>query len=68
MSFGERVWDTFATVIQMKDKIAALTETVKTQQSKIEDLTGRMIRLETAFALLHQPRTSEQPPRLPHKG
>ena len=52
MSLGDRVWETFTTVIQMKDKIAAFTDTVKTQQSKIEDLTGRVIRLETALAMM----------------
>lgn len=49
---GERVWDTFATVIAMKDKIAGLTETEKTQQWKIEDLHLSHDRIETAFAML----------------
>lgn len=67
MSLGERIWDTFTTVIQIKDHIDALRETVKKQQDKIEDLTGRMIRLETAFAMMHQQQVSGQKPRLPHK-
>lgn len=52
MSFGDRVWETFETVIQMTDKIAALAETVRSQQSKIENLSERMIRLETAFGIM----------------
>ncbi len=65
MSLGERIWDTFATVIQIKDRIDALKETVMKQQDKIEDLTGRVIRLETALSMLHQqPRDT---PRLSHK-
>jgi hypothetical protein len=63
MSLGERVWDTFTTVVQMNDKIAALTDTVKGQQSKIEDLTGRVIRLETALAMLMQGSESKRLPK-----
>ncbi|HJR71710.1 MAG TPA: hypothetical protein VKA43_16825 [Gammaproteobacteria bacterium] len=65
MSLGDRVWETFTTVIQMKDKIAALADTVKTQQSKIEDLTGRVIRLETALAMMMSRPVGA--PRLPDK-
>lgn len=64
MSLGERVWDTFKTVVQMKDRIAALTDAVRTQQTRIEELTGRMIRLETTIALLLR----EQGPSLDPPG
>lgn len=37
-----------------EDKIAALADVMKSQQVRIEDLTGRMIRLETALAMLLQ--------------
>ena len=52
MSLGERVWDTLTAVTQVKDKIAGLTDAMKSQQARVEDLTGRMIRLETAMAML----------------
>jgi len=65
VSLGDRVWETFTTVIQMKDKIAALADTVKAQQSKIEDLTGRVIRLETALAMMMTRPAGA--PRLPDK-
>jgi len=40
MSLSERIWDTFTTVIQLRDKIGALTEAIKTQQIQIQDLTA----------------------------
>lgn len=54
MGLGDRVWDAFTTVIQIRDKIALLTEAVKKQQSKLEELTERTIRLETTIELLKQ--------------
>jgi cell division protein FtsB len=54
MGLGDRVWNAFTTVIQMRDKIASLTEAVKTQQAKLEELTERTIRLEAAIELLKQ--------------
>lgn len=63
MSLGERVWDTLTVVLQMKDKIATLTDAVKSQQGKLEELTGRMIRVETVLALLTQ--REGRHPRLP---
>jgi len=54
MGMGDRVWDAFTTVIQMRDRIASLTEAVKTQQVKLEELTERTIRLETTIELLKQ--------------
>lgn len=51
MSLAEKVWEAFTTVIQMRDKIATLTEAVKGQQAKIESLTERTVRLETTLDL-----------------
>jgi hypothetical protein len=51
MGLADRVWDAFATVVQIRDRIAFLTEAVKRQQLKIEDLTERTIRLETTIDL-----------------
>jgi hypothetical protein len=47
----ERVWDAFARTIRLADKVEQLTATVSKQQHHIEDLTGRVIRLETALEL-----------------
>jgi hypothetical protein len=51
MGLSERVWEAFTTTIKLADKVGQLSHTVKTQQAKIEDLTGRLIRLETAMEL-----------------
>jgi len=51
MSISEKVWDALTTVIKMNDKVERLAESVKTQQQKIEDLTVRMVRLETALEI-----------------
>lgn len=51
MGLTERVWDAFATTIKLADKVEQLNTTVAKQQLHIEDLTGRVIRLETALEL-----------------
>jgi len=51
MGLTERVWDAFATTIKLADKVERLNATVARQQLHIEDLTGRVIRLETALEL-----------------
>jgi len=51
MSVTEKMWDAVTRVIRMDDKVERLAETVKTQQTKIETLTERVIRLETALEI-----------------
>ena len=51
MGLTERVWDAFARTMQLADKVELLTATIAKQQNHIEDLTGRVIRLETALEL-----------------
>ena len=51
MGLTERVWDAFARTIKLADKVEQLTATVAKQQNHIEDLTGRVIRLETALEI-----------------
>jgi hypothetical protein len=51
MAIGDRVWDALTTVIKMNDKVERLAELTKAQQAKIEDLTARVIRLETALEI-----------------
>ena len=52
MSITERMWDTLATVIKMNDKVVTLSVQMAGQQRKIEDLTARVIRLETALEIV----------------
>ena len=51
MAIGEKLWDALAAVIKMNDKIVSMSGQIQAQQSKIEDLTARVIRLETALEL-----------------
>jgi hypothetical protein len=51
MGLTEKMWDGISRVIRMDAKVEGLAETVKAQQSKIEDLTARVIRLETALEI-----------------
>lgn len=51
MAISDKLWDTLTTVIKMNDKIIGLSNQIQTQQQKIEDLTGRVIRLETALEI-----------------
>ena len=51
MSISEKVWDVLTTVIKMDDKVERMAETIKGQQIRIEDLTLRVVRLETALEI-----------------
>ena len=39
-------------VIKLEDRVTRQADALKAQQAKIEDLTGRVIRLETQLELL----------------
>lgn len=51
MGVTDKMWDALTTVIKMNDKVERLAGTVVAQQSKIEGLTERVIRLETALEI-----------------
>ena len=51
MGISEKMWEGISRVIRMDAKVESLAGTVKDQQSRIEDLTGRIIRLETALEI-----------------
>jgi hypothetical protein len=51
MGLTEKMWDGITRVIRMDDKVERLASTVKEQQTKIESLTERVIRLETALEI-----------------
>ncbi len=52
MGVTDKMWDALTTVIKMNDKIVSLAGAVKEQQSKIEILSERVIKLETMLELL----------------
>ncbi len=51
MGVTDKMWDAITTVIKMNDKIERMAATIIVQQQKIESLTERMIRLETALEI-----------------
>ena len=51
MSLTEKMWDAITRVIRMDDKVERLAGTVKEKQTRIENLTERVIRLETALEI-----------------
>ena len=52
MGVTERVWGALTAMIKLEDKVDRQAEAMKQQQQKIEDLTGRVIRLEAPLELL----------------
>ena len=52
MGVTERVWGAFTAMIKLEDKVERQAEAMKQQQQKIEDLTGRVIRLEAQLELV----------------
>ena len=51
MGIADKMWDGITRVIRMDAKVEGLAATVKDQQARIEELTGRVIRLETALEI-----------------
>jgi hypothetical protein len=52
MSVTDKVWGALTSMIKLEDKVSRQAEAMKSQQSRIEDLTGRVIRLEAQLELL----------------
>ena len=52
MGVTERVWGALTAMIKLEDKVDRQSEAMKQQQQKIEELTGRVIRLEAHLELL----------------
>lgn len=52
MGVTERVWSALTSMIKLEDKVVRQGEVIKTQQAKIENLTERMIKMETTIELL----------------
>ncbi|MEB3354941.1 MAG: hypothetical protein VKM34_12045, partial [Cyanobacteriota bacterium] len=55
MSVTDRILTALTTVIRMNDKVEAMAGLMKEQQRRLDDLQGRVIRLETVLELaLHR--------------
>jgi len=69
MGVTDKLWDAITTVIKMNDRVERMAETITTQQQKIESLTERVIRLETALeiGLAQTKPASKSSRRLEHK-
>ena len=51
MGVADKMCDALTTVIKLNDRVERMAATMKTQQEKIETLTERVIRLETALEI-----------------
>ena len=51
MGVTDKMWDGITRVIKMDAKIEGMASTIEDQQRRIEDLTARVIRLETALEI-----------------
>jgi len=49
MTVTDRILSALTTVIRMNDKVQEMAELMKEQQRRIDDLNGRIIRLETVL-------------------
>ena len=52
MGVTDKVWGALTSMIKLEDKVNRQAEAMKAQQQRIEDLTGRVIRLETQLEFL----------------
>jgi len=60
MGVTEKIWGALTSMIKLEDKVLRQSEAMKAQQAKIEDLTGRVIRLETQLDMLMQAASSKR--------
>ena len=52
MSITRKVWNALPSMIKLEDRVKSQSEAMKSQQTKIENLTERVIRLETQLEML----------------
>lgn len=52
MGVTERVWGALTSMIKLEDKVVRQGEVIKEQQTRIENMTERLIKLETTIELL----------------
>jgi len=67
MSVTDRILSALTTVIRMNDKVEEMAALMRQQQHRIDDLNGRVIRLETVLelALSQQRNSHSSAPGLP---
>ncbi len=54
MGVTDKIWGALTSIIKLEDKVNRQSDAMKTQQTKIEDLTARVVRLETQLDMLMQ--------------
>ncbi|MBC7939906.1 MAG: hypothetical protein H7Z19_09125 [Chitinophagaceae bacterium] len=52
MGVSDRIWGALTSMIKLEDTVQRQAEAMKAQQTRIEDLTGRVIRLEAQLEML----------------
>jgi CII-binding regulator of phage lambda lysogenization HflD len=52
MNYIERIWSAFTSMIKLEDRVTRQTDSIDKHQERIEDLTERIIRLETKLDML----------------
>lgn len=52
MGVTDKVWAAFTAIIKLEDTVGRQADAMRQQQQKIEDLSGRVIRLEAQLELL----------------
>jgi len=62
MGVTDRVWGALVSVIKLEDKVSQQSAAMKSQQVKIENLTERVIRLETMLEIALSVRGQALPP------
>ena len=78
MGLSDRIINALTSMIRMEDKVNTLSDAAKMHQQKLEELTGRLIRLETQLQMLTEaaairrgrdaPAAPPDIPRLPARG
>jgi len=52
MGVTDRIWGALTAMVRLEEKVTRQSEALKSQQTRIEDLTARVIRLEAQLELL----------------
>ena len=52
MGVTDKIWGALTSMIKLEDKVNRQADAMKSQQARIKDLTGRVIRLEAQLELL----------------
>ena len=52
MGVTDKIWGALTSMIKLEDKVSRQVDAMKSQQARIEDITGRVIRLEAQLELL----------------